>query len=118
MIDISPHSWSGAMTDKDFERFEQIMYDISEERYRQVAILGYNKAHDDTYNMEGQLARAACTYADGAAYRLKTGHTLTEPFLWPWKDQVVNLEDAEASLIKAAALCIAQVEQIRRKNNE
>lgn len=93
------------------------VFDVIRERRRQVNVKGYGPGHDDRYH-RGELARAAAVYALNAAM-----HGWTEKWLkfynwvWPWKNSHFKPRTPRRSLVKAAALCIAEIERIDRKEH-
>lgn len=88
------HSW-----------FSKAALDVTNERRRQVEKLGYDCANDDRYTND--LVHAAMWFITG------------EDLQWPWSQQALNHVksknlDKRASLVRAAALLIAEIERIDR----
>jgi hypothetical protein len=79
--------------------------EISTERNRQI-LLGYTEEHDDEHT-NGSIADAAAAYA--------TRNRYVAADLWPY-DVYPSFgeENRRASLIKAAALIVAEVERMDR----
>lgn len=110
--------------------------DVLAERRRQIDEEGFDAHHDDDANDPGELARAGASYAINAADKLNPysqgdGRDLAPEF-WPWlheedrsggRGETAVLEmvptfwkptTARRDLVKAAALIIAEIEQIDR----
>lgn len=85
--------------------------DVLAERLRQVTAEGWTPEHDDTHT-ECQLARAAAVYATCTDYRQLTLLGVT---VWPWHPQWWKFTNYRRSLVKAAALLIAEIERLDRK---
>lgn len=75
--------------------------DVLSERFRQIAEEGWTPDHDDSHT-DNELSRAAACYCIGnLAY-------------WPWDLDWWKPTDHRGNLIKAAALCIAEIERLDR----
>lgn len=105
---------------------------IFEERKRQISEEGYTSEHDDKH-VDGQLALVAALYAAPVLFRIeRPGRILaTEP--WPdgWgpnhdkrprdahghliPGQFVPDDDRINILVKAGALCAAEIDRLERK---
>jgi len=83
---------------------------ICDERDRQLKVKGWTRAHDDTHNA-GEIALAAAAFAFwGAGF-----HSFAwQHYPWPHSGEVLAKQGAEEALIKAAALCVAEIERLRR----
>ena len=86
--------------------------DVAAERRRQVKEEGWTPEHDDKHNDPARLANAAACYATGAAPAFGTDH------YWPWDWKWWKPTTQRRNLVKAAALIIAAIEQIDRKESE
>jgi len=113
---------------------------ISEERVRQVAVEGYDSAHDDAHS-QGELAMAACCYAGPHKIyeMIKTprGVAFVDPwpfspveaergyFDWdkrkqfakgniPLAHEDMSMEQRIELLIKAGALIAAEIDRLKR----
>lgn len=75
------------------------------ERRRQRHVEGYSLEHDRQY-LNGELARAAASYAIQAAGQ----PTMFWP--WPWPDNPIKACRARESLVKAGALIVAALEAL------
>ena len=83
--------------------------DVLAERRRQVTAEGWTLEHDDWYGC-GELASAAAAYAlSGAGW--DKGSVID---YWPWELTAFKAEFGRRSLIKAAALLLAEIERIDR----
>ncbi len=89
---------------------------IQAERQRQIEKEKWSAGHDDEHD-EGQLARAAATYALPANWRLamlKCGGSLLAN-LWPWDNfWKESPEDRIRELAKAGALIAAEIDRLQR----
>lgn len=84
-------------------------HDVLAERRRQVTAEGWTLEHDDWYGC-GELASAAAAYAlSGAGW--DKGSVID---YWPWELTAFKAEFGRRSLIKAAALLLAEIERIDR----
>ena len=83
--------------------------DVLAERRRQVTAEGWTLEHDDWYGC-GELASAAAAYAlSGAGW---DKDSIID--YWPWELTAFKAEFGRRSLIKAAALLLAEIERIDR----
>lgn len=98
---------------------------ILAERNRQIVDEGFTAEHDDEH-VSGELAAAAACYAnpmsiviDGDGIEIGEPNTGTLPLGWPesWDAHWWKPEARRASLIKAGALIIAEIERIDRELN-
>lgn len=84
------------------------------ERFRQIEVEGWSAEHDDAHE-PGELARA------GGCYALHPGFSLDHepPAEWPWDGQWWKPTDYRRSLVKGAALILAEIERFdRRRTNK
>lgn len=93
-----------------------IIEEIAAERRRQTEAEGYTHAHDDLHT-DGALARA------GAAYAIQSGRypRMREdipPSCWPWYLNEWKPKGRRRDLIRAAALIIAEIERLDRKETK
>lgn len=96
---------------------------IAAERARQIEIEGWSPEHDDQHK-HGELAEAAGSYCDLAAYQSavpSTPNNYGRPLGWPfeshwWKPS----EDPIRNLVKAGALLAAEIDRLQRakENND
>lgn len=99
--------------------------DIAAERRRQVEQEGWTPAHDDMMHDDGDLARAAATYALAAAADRAdravldqfgdasgTPHNIMQ--LWPWHKRWWKPKSRRRDLVKAGALILAEIERLDR----
>jgi len=90
---------------------QSICDEIYVERERQVKSEGFDETHDDRHAMD-DLARAAAFYAAPPWFRNYE--------LWPWTGYCKPASPSDGTdgrrreLIKAAALCVAEIERIDR----
>lgn len=97
----------------------EIVAAVAAERERQVSAEGYDPAHDDEHD-DGELAWAAACYA-APALVLRDDHDAHEIVEgWPWGGERPprHGKDRVRDLIKAAALCVAEVERLQRAKQE
>ena len=103
-----------------------ILMEIAAERERQVAVEKFDEAHDDAH-VDGELAAAAACYATHAAVFARLGRAgmsvariISEainagaPRSWPWHPSWWKPRTQRSSLIRAAALLVAELERIDR----
>lgn len=81
-----------------------VIDEILAERDRQVREEGYNAAHDDKHTA-GEIAKAAAAYAAASV------NSATGAMLWPWPIDQFRPKNARDSLIKSAALIVAEIER-------
>ena len=96
---------------------EKVLLDIQEERERQIRVKGWTEAHDDEHD-GGTLAAAASAYACCAAsqaWNPDYDPTLVPCLGWPWDSKFWKPRDARSNLVRAAALIVAEIERIDRK---
>jgi hypothetical protein len=84
--------------------------DVVKERFRQVMVEGWTAGHDDQHD-DGELARAAACYANP----MFKGGVLLLPTGWPWAARWWKSTNRRRDLVKAAALLIAEIERLDRK---
>jgi hypothetical protein len=79
---------------------------------------GYDAAHDDKH-VNGEIALAAAAYCLSAAQHPGKGIRQTPtwvPPAWPWHREQFDFVDARSSLLDAAAMIIAEIERLDRKD--
>jgi hypothetical protein len=89
----------------------QAITDVTTERQRQRDAEGWTLDHDDRHT-DGSIAQAAACYAAaGAGMRwVKYGPL---PY-WPFDSEWYKPKDDRRNLVRAAALCIAEIERLDR----
>ena len=94
--------------------------EIVAERVRQIEEEGWTVEHDDQHG-RGEMSAAAACYALSARrrenpydYRSGTGYP---PVFWPWDAQWWKPTSPIRSRVKAAALLIADLARVMRKEN-
>ena len=92
--------------------------DVLAERQRQVEAEGWTPEHDDAHS-DGELGRAAAVYALLGClpeeFALSAYIRSQFPMLWPWDAEDMKLSPARRSLVKAAALILAEIERLDRQ---
>lgn len=100
---------------------------IAAERQRQITIEGWTPEHDDHEHSMGELSEAACCYATVASAAVRGSSAEEWPvemfnghndsiLTWPWDDAWWKpSDDPVRNLVKAAALIVAEIERIQRK---
>lgn len=83
--------------------------DVVAERVRQMGAEGFTPEHDDDWT-EGQLARAASSYAKQSVVGLDGKITWPFDLKW-WKPST----DPRRNLVKAGALILAEIERLDRE---
>lgn len=93
------------------------LVDVINERFRQVEVEGFDAAHDDAHDA-GEISGAAAAYALNAACELHPFDQLPldePPPFWLWDASWWKPKGARRDLVRAAALCIAEIERIDRE---
>lgn len=85
-----------------------VIDEIAAERRRQIEVEGWTLEHDDRH-AEGQLALAAAVYAMSAGGRDAAW------WHWPWSARWLKPTTPRRDLIKAAALIVAEIERLDRR---
>lgn len=94
---------------------------IAAERERQIAVEGWTPQHDDGH-ATGELAEAAASYTDLAAYQVSAPSSLVQfvreyrpPLGWPWDAAWWKPSDEPIrNLAKAGALIAAEIDRLQR----
>jgi hypothetical protein len=86
--------------------------DIATERARQIAVEGWDAAHDDAHK-NGALAMAAASYAAEAADTLR-GQARIAQAIWPWAWKWWKPKNPRHDLVRAGALIVAEIERLDR----
>lgn len=96
--------------------------DVVNERQRQQLIEGYTTDQDDNHTY-GELAGAAACYArhvNGRSWVFDSDpddyQAEPMPGSWPWGEQYWKPKSPREDLVRAAALIIADIERLDRKN--
>lgn len=84
------------------------LQDVASERGRQITDEGWTPEHDD-HHVHGELAKAGACYA--LEHRGWQGFTHE----WPWEGRWWKLKDRRSNLVRGAALIIAEIERLDRK---
>lgn len=112
------------MSNEDLLTVRQAIKDVHIERKRQELVEGWSPEHDDEHDA-GDLSAAACCYVMAATDLLNPysqgdgGYHLPgdPPEPWPmnWEASWWKPGEPRRMLVKAAALIIAEIERIDRK---
>ena len=94
---------------------------IAAERQRQIDVEKWDSSHDDEHK-QGELAEAASSYADLAAYQSAVPNASIDnrrPLGWPfestwWKPS----HDPIRNCVKAAALLAAEIDRLQRAKDK
>jgi len=81
---------------------------IAAERRRQIDVEGWTAEHDDGHG-DGSLFKAACCYYRSGTSR--DGGSDECPPDWPWENRWWKPKGARRDLIRAGALCRAEIER-------
>jgi hypothetical protein len=103
------------------QAYVHVAMNLAGERHRQIAEEGFDAAHDDAHS-EGQLARAAASYAlvsiveEGAVDIGYVSSHLQKvlEWLWPWSVDWWKPKDRRCDLVRAGALIVAEIERLDR----
>jgi hypothetical protein len=102
----------------------RIIDEIAAERRRQVEVEGWSAEHDAEHSL-GEMADAAACYA--ATFRVFKAEEAVgrdyEPYTqyvdgWPWDDEWWKPKDRRRDLIRAAALIVAEIERLDRREEQ
>jgi hypothetical protein len=93
------------------------VFDVMEERARQVVEEGLDRDSDDVLNNQGQLAYAAACYATGDVLHQmvdEPGRRIGMRMIWPWDRSWWKPDpvDRRRDLVKAGALILAEIERL------
>lgn len=94
----------------------EIVAAIADERDRQVSEGGYSPEHDDEHD-DGEIAWAAACYAAPALVLCEDTDVgeIVPAYPWGgWERPPHHGKDRTRDLIRAAALCIAEIERLQR----
>lgn len=86
-------------------RTHMIVLEVARERDRQIKVEGYSLEHDDEYTHQQLPAAAASFIAHSRGQHILAGST------WPWLPKYWKPKTERDSLIKAAALIVAEIER-------
>lgn len=113
-------------TDKPLKILTAAAMDVIEERERQIEAEGFDLEHDDEHR-RAELAKAAVCYLTNAivAAELRAGGMeqakideasakAGAPKSWPWDRRWWKPAAPRQSLVKAAALIVAEIERLDR----
>ncbi len=89
------------------------MTDIALERRRQIEEEGWTPGHDDAHTA-GELLRAALIYALDRSQNAPNYREDGAPAGWPWGADWWKPKDRRTDLVRAGALCLAEMERITR----
>ena len=106
--------------------------DVLAERQRQISAEGWTAGHDDEHHNR-EMAQAADCYVShyvcrswlvdaDSELRKKLGGSLARyqeeetPSDWPWDEKWWKPKDPRRDLVRAAALLIAEIERLDRKD--
>jgi len=95
--------------------------DVLAERERQINVKGYSTDHDDSYE-QNELPRAAAEYTNqviGRGWIFERHPDLYRSEVasdfWPWDACYWNPKSPREDLVRAAAILIAEIERLDRK---
>lgn len=95
----------------DYQK-DSVIGEIEAERYRQIYEEGHTFRHDDEHD-QGELYRAAICYMTG------TPNLGRFAIQWPWEmSSWKPSTDRRKDLIKAAALLVAEIERLDRRDKD
>jgi hypothetical protein len=92
---------------------------IALERARQVTSEGWTPEHDDRHEQR-EMAKAASCYAYEAARTdvQRAADAPNVPLLWPWENAWWKPTDRVRDLVKAGALCAAEIDRLLRAGEQ
>lgn len=98
-----------------------VIDEIAAERRRQIAVEGWDAAHDDAEHDSGQLAAAAACYAAGSKLEQPMPAANVAAWergsrmVWPWSAEWWKPKGGRRRmLVKAGALIVAEIERLDR----
>ncbi len=104
----------------------RVFSDVIDERIHQIDEEGFDAEHDDNH-VDGELAKAGATYGYmatqsqrmrfGLKDRVLRGNGLITDYMWPWGLEWWKPGTPRRMLVKAAALIIAEIERIDRRDS-
>lgn len=97
-----------------FQKISKATHDVLSERKRQIDGEGYTHEHDDEHD-NGELPAAAAWYA--LPDQIKAVLDVNDLSFWPWDLVSCDSKDRRRELVCAAALIIAEIDRIDRKEN-
>jgi hypothetical protein len=83
-----------------------VIDEIAAERHRQIEDEGWTPDHDDGHD-RGELAMAAACYCVPEI----------QEAMWPWEFKWWKRKDYRRNLIRAAALIVAEIERLDRRQS-
>lgn len=86
------------------------IFDVAEERARQVFGEDFDYKRDDAY-VKGELVQAAIAYAQHAH---DPKASVAVPYVWPWDPKWFKPTNPRRDLVKSAALLVAEIERLDR----
>ncbi len=102
---------------------EFVVLEVARERERQMLEEGFTTDKDDDLVGSALADAAACYAADCRVFRSEIRYgRASEAYtayidLWPWSGKWWKPKDRRRNLIRAAALIIAEIERLDRKNS-
>ena len=104
-----------------------VIEEIAAERKRQIEAEGFVDQHDEEHD-HGELSQAAAVYAAHASAEINSNHEepnfsdahTAQYFVqhgWPWADDCWKPKNPRRDLIRAAALIVAEIERLDRKDS-
>ena len=94
------------------------MEEIRAERQRQIEVEGWTPEHDDEHNCEEMRVAAWCYYANASRSFEAPLRDDGAPVGWPWAAKWWKPKDKRCDLIRAGALCLAEIERLERAGED
>lgn len=95
---------------------ERVVAEILAERRRQIDEEGFNPKHDEAHGHHALAVAAGCYAMVGSRDPSTSASLRFPPAPWPWEDSWWKPKDPRRDLVRAAALLIAAIEQLDRKD--
>lgn len=114
--EVAEHLLAEALRTARQRGAEEMLADFAEialERERQITVEGWSAMHDDTHE-EGEMLRAAVIYLHHDAERCLLSYENDVPIGWPWAAEWWKPKNRRRNLVRAGALCLAEISRIRR----
>lgn len=95
-------------------KYEMARNAIEEERARQIAVEGWTLEHDDEHSDGEMLSAAIAYYMNGIGRPISLRPRDSAPLGWPWDVEWWKPKTPERDLVRAGALCLAEIDRLRR----
>lgn len=91
-----------------------VIEEIAAERQRQKDVEGWTPEHDDAHD-GGELLSAAVIYLWHGTEKAAPLNDAGVPVSWPWESEWWKPKGRRRNLIRAGALCLAEMDRLKRR---